>query len=186
MPGLESMLNLHPLFVHFPIALTLVAALFVILHLATRRADFISMGSSLIYLAAVSAVMTTVTGYGAADSLGHDSPGHDFVHTHRDIMLWYTALISTLAVLHGLARSNIWGWLSHWAFKAARLLLLAAAVVMLIIGTDRGGQLVFQYGMGVKMPEQKTDAILDRSADQSDDDAQEKPETEHDHSTHEH
>ena len=185
MPGLNNLLNVHPLFVHFPIALTLAAALFIILHLATRRADFISMGSSLIYLAAVSAIVTIITGYNAAAAIGHDAPNHDLVHAHRDIMLWYTVLIVALAVLQWLVRSSLWGWLSHWGVKATRLLLLAAAVVMLIIGTDRGGQLVFQYGMGVRMTEEKPSVDLDAGSDQIDD-GQKKPENEHDHSTHEH
>jgi uncharacterized membrane protein len=186
MPGLNNLLNIHPLFVHFPIALTLVAALFVVLHLATRRADFISMGSMLIYLSAISAVVTTITGYGAANIIGHESPNHELVHIHRDIMLWYTIWIITLAILQGLARNEVWSWLGHWSMKAVRLILLFGAVVILIKGTDRGGQLVFEFGIGVRESEEERGEIMDNSMDQMDKTSEWKSEEDDDHSGHEH
>ncbi len=152
MPGFESMLNIHPLFVHFPIALTLTAGLLVLLHLVSRREDYLRMASFMIYLSAVSAAITLLTGYGAADSLGHDSPGHELVHTHRDMMQVYAGLIVTLAVFQYLVNAKVWPWLAANWVKGARLLLLAASLLVLIVGSDRGGELVFKHGMGVNKP----------------------------------
>ena len=153
MPGLENVLNIHPLFVHFPIALTFVAGLIVLFHLVTQREDYLRMASFMIYLSAVSVVFTLLSGYGAADSLGHDSPGHDLVHTHRDIMQVYTGLIVSLAVLQYLVNAKVWPWLKASWVKGVRLVLLAAALVVLTIGADRGGYMVFQRGVGVTLPE---------------------------------
>lgn len=151
MPGFENVFNIHPLFVHFPIALTYVAGLLVIFHLVTKRDDYLKMASFMIYLSAVSAAVTILTGYMAADSLGHDSPGHDFVHIHREFMQVYTGLIISLAVLQYLVNAKLRPWLAASWVKGVRLALLATTLVVLTLGADRGGYLVFKHGMGVNM-----------------------------------
>lgn len=151
MPGLSQMLNMHPLFVHFPIALTITALLFEVVRLFRPGERWAQLATILIYIAAVSSVATVVSGYRAADILGHDAPGHDLVHVHRDIMLSFTGLIVAVAVADiVLARIRLEGLLKLW-YKLARPLLLVAAAVVLVLGADRGGQLVFQHGAGVRM-----------------------------------
>ena len=149
MPGFENTLTIHPLFVHFPIALTLVALLFEGWYLVQRKDHLRQTASSLIYLAALAAVVTALTGLLAADTLGHDSPGHELVHVHRDIMYWYTGIISVLALVNlALARGYLPAMAAYWR-KLGRPVLLLTAAIVLVVGADRGGQLVFQYGAGV-------------------------------------
>lgn len=151
MPGFENTLTIHPLFVHFPIALTLVALLFEGWYWVQRKDHLRQSATSLIYLAALAAVVTVLTGLQAADSLGHDSPGHDLVHVHRDIMLWYTGIMAVLALVNvALARGYLPSVAAHWRRLGRPVLLLTAAIV-LVVGADRGGQLVFQYGTGVNL-----------------------------------
>ena len=184
MPGLESVLNIHPLLVHFPIALTLTAALLVGVHLVTRGAEWLRIASVLIYLSAAAALVAAATGLMASDGLGHDTPGHELVHEHRDIMLVYTGLIIGLAILHALAQREIWGWLSHGAVKAARLGLLLAACATLIIGADRGALLVFGHGIGMRT-EQGTAASPPDGAEPSPSDSTETGKAD-DHDDHDH
>jgi len=143
--GLENVQNLHPLFVHFPIALILITLLFEALWWITKRDQFRDFASYLLYLSALSAIAAVTTGYLASDSLGHDAPGHEFVHEHREAMLWMSGLllVTTLAVLF--IRSLRVG-------NARRLLIVPLLIVsgLLIYGADKGGRLVFEYGMGVK------------------------------------
>lgn len=151
MPGLENVLNIHPLFVHFPVALTPVALLFEVLYIFFGKDRWRLIASALIYVSATASVAAVITGYIAADTLGHDAPGHDLVHVHRDIMVWFTAILVTLAILNAILSSeSLRGRFPIWTMLIRPVTLLAATVI-LVIGADRGGQLVFQHGMGVKM-----------------------------------
>ena len=144
-PSIEQLQNVHPLFVHFPVALILVTLLFEGLWWITKRSEFRSFATYLLYLSALSAVAAVLTGYIASDSLSHDSPGHEFVHQHRNVMLWMSGalLITALSVIR--LRSLREG-------KARRLLIVALFVIsgLLVYGADKGGRLVFEYGMGVR------------------------------------
>ncbi len=144
MPGLQNLQNVHPLFVHFPIALILVTLFFEGLWWLTKKEQFRVFATYLLYLATVSAVATVITGFLASDSLGHDSPGHEFVHEHRNIMLLMSVLLTATTATVLFVRSvREGGW--------RRLLILPLAIVcgMLVYGADKGGRLVFEYGMGV-------------------------------------
>lgn len=143
-PGFESVQNVHPLFVHFPIALVLVALVFESMWLLTRREQFRTCATYLLYAGTVSAIATVVTGYIAADSLGHDAPGHEFVHEHRDVMVWMSGflVVTSLAVLllrpfrEGKARGFL-------------IVVLLGISSLLVYGADKGGRLVFELGTGV-------------------------------------
>lgn len=145
LPGLESIENIHPLFVHFPVALILVSLLFEGLWWLTRKDQFRALATYLLYLSAISAVAAVITGYIASDSLGHDAPGHDFVHEHRDVMIWMSGLLLATTLLVLFIRSLREG-------KARRLVIVPLFItsVLLIYGADRGGRLVFEYGTGVR------------------------------------
>ncbi len=150
MPGLEATLNIHPLFVHFPIALTLAAIPLIFYSFFTGKSGAMDTAATMIYMAAIAAILTLLTGNMAADSLGHDSPAHDLVHNHKYFMYWYTGLISILAMLnYFIRRADAPAWVSHWSTKAVRMVLLFSSATILIIGTDRGGLLVFGHGMGM-------------------------------------
>jgi hypothetical protein len=100
----------------------------------------------------MTAVATLVTGYIAADTIGHDSPGHEMVHTHRDIMVLFTGIIVLLAFLQAISASvkSLRGKGLWWTRLGYPVLLLISSLI-LVLGADRGGRLVFQYGIGVKM-----------------------------------
>ena len=149
MPGLDAALNIHPLFVHFPIALTLAAIPLIFYSFFTGQEGPMNTAAMMIYLAAISAVVTAATGLMASNALGHDTPGHDLVHTHRDIMYWYTGLITILALVnYFIRRDGAPDWVSHWGTKAVRMVLLFSATALLIFGADRGALLVFGHGVG--------------------------------------
>ena len=104
-----------------------------------------SAATWLLYLSALSAIVSVVTGLLASNSLGHDSPGHDFVHAHRDVMYWMTGLL--------LATTATVVFLKNFREGAGRRFLLVALFVisgLLVYGADKGGRLVFEFGMGVK------------------------------------
>jgi len=143
LPGLSSVGNVHPLFVHFPIAL-LPTALFVEVIALWRQDPLLHrMARQLVYLGAAAAVVTAVTGEMAMDRLGHDVPGHELVHVHRRFMLTASALAVLLAVFLFATRERT------GLFTLAGAAGMALVAVVLLLGADRGGRLVFKHGMGV-------------------------------------
>jgi len=143
LPGLTSALDLHPLFVHFPLALWLAAAL--LIPLASIRDDerLAYAGRLLLWLGTAAAAVTVGTGFLAANRMGHDAPGHEFVHVHRNFMLTATAVAAFASVVAWRVRAR--------RGKAAMLLtaLMITLAVITTLGADRGAHLVFGYGMGV-------------------------------------
>jgi len=136
---------LHPMFVHFPVALLTTALLFQFLAAWRRSARFADVARWLLYLGTLGALAAVTTGFIAADELGHDSPGHELVHAHRNL-----AVVTTvLAVLACFAYSN-WGksdsLRARWGLTAA----LLAVVVVLALGAEKGGSMVYKYGTGVR------------------------------------
>lgn len=144
-PGLSEMPNAHPYFVHFPIVLLPTALLFWVLAVVFRRDDLFRFGSWLLCLGILSAAVAVATGLWAMDRMGHDFPGHDLVHVHRDFMLVASALAALAAIAAFFARNTrrrlVRGMLSAG---------LLAAVLVAALGADRGARLVYVHGIGTR------------------------------------
>ncbi len=141
MPGLTGAPSVHPLLVHFPIALVPLALAFHVLALLTDRDALFAAARYTLYAAALASAAAIASGYLAADALGHESPGHDLVHTHRDWMLAFGGVLGA---------SVIFAWTLGDRWRKTLLALLLASSAVLVLGADRGAALVFRYGMGVK------------------------------------
>ena len=144
LPGLANAPDIHPLFVHFPIALWLVAAMLYTVGVLRDSERARDSGRLLLYLGTAAALLTLLTGFRAAGRLGHDSVGHDLVHTHRNLMIAATA---AAVLASGLARAAKQTASKPLAAAAAATLLVCAALTGL--GADRGANLVFGWGVGV-------------------------------------
>jgi len=145
LPGLDGALNLHPLVVHFPVVLLPLACF---LHfLAWKHPDgWVAPAARwALWAGTASAAVAILAGYLAADGLGHDKPGHDLVHEHRNIMLWVGGLALTLSILV-LAFANKKTLVNRWILAVGHVALTA----ILIFGSDRGAALVYRYGFGVQ------------------------------------
>lgn len=142
-PGLEAAHNPHPMFVHFPIVLWAVALLFWAIGAFHRRDDLFATGTWIGMLGVAAALITLGTGYLAADGLGHDSPGHDLVHAHRDLMVVVTLVMSAIIGVAWFVRRR-YTRILRWCLVAA----LTAAYALTAIGADRGALLVYGYRMG--------------------------------------
>lgn len=143
LPGLSHAPNIHPVFVHFPIAFWLGAALLCGLGCVRKHESLFAAGRCLLYLGTLGAVFAVASGFWAAEAMGHDSPGHDLVHVHRNFMLIASA-IAVVTTLMALAMRKRKTAGARWTITA--LLLVLAGVTTL--GADRGAALVFRYGIG--------------------------------------
>ena len=140
LPGLEKIDVIHPLLVHFPIAFVLTALAAQIIYIARRNENVRVFVSWAIYLGCVSALIAMLAGFRDADFFGHDAPGHEVVHTHRDIMVWMTIMLFVSA-----------GFVIAGAYKIEALRVwvvipLLIASVLLVIGADKGAEAVFYHG----------------------------------------
>ena len=144
LPGLTHAPDIHPLFVHFPVAFWLAAALVYGFGVARDDDGARRTGRTLLYLGTLAGAVALPTGYLAAERLGHDTPGHDLVHTHRNLMAGAFLLASVASGLAFQAQRR-----SSRPFTVFAAIAIALAAGLTAFGADRGANLVFGYGMGV-------------------------------------
>lgn len=143
LPGLSHAENVHPLFIHFPIAFWMTSLAVWTIGLVGGGERAYALGRLLLYLGTLSAIPTAATGLWAEWEMGHDSPGHEFVHVHRNWMI-ATAVVAvfTTGVAFGKRKSARWGG------RLSVFGLLLATNAIMVLGTDRGGFLVYEKGIG--------------------------------------
>jgi uncharacterized membrane protein len=141
LPGWDSALNHHTAFVHFPIAFWLAALLFEIVAV-WRRNDLVHRAAvGLLWLGTIAATFAVVTGLDAASKV--PSGVGNILQSHKELMLISYAIalgLSVLAIFSG-RRSIYWR-----VVLLGELLMLS---IFLILGTDRGAEMVGRYGFGV-------------------------------------
>lgn len=143
LPGMRAALNLHPMFVHFPIVLWLGALLFELLALWRASDELQRTASRLLYLGTLAALVTVMTGLAAQNSV---APGEAqrAVGIHETLMLTATSLAVGLSMFAFFKRRDFTAKL-----RKVLLLGLVALGILLTIGADRGAQLVYGYGSAV-------------------------------------
>lgn len=144
--------NLHAFAVHFPIALLAVALLVDLACLMLRKRVWLDRTATTLYvLGTLAAGATYLTGRAASQDMWQfSSEAQAVLADHEDI-----ALITLLAYCIVTVLRSIVTWLGRedWRIKIGFFRLLAlvasgAALVLLTLTADRGGALVYQYGMG--------------------------------------
>ena len=174
LPGVANLDNIHPLLVHFPIAL--LSSFFIVNLIAhfVKKDPLQTVATWLLYLGAVSAIFTVLAGFSAAETVAHNENVHDIMEHHEDVG------ISILSLSLGLSAWRIkTGVLQGW--KNGVFLTLSVLLFGLIIqGADLGGLMVYKYGVAVH---NTTSTAVVRETPASDSDAGEEPHH-HDHEHH--
>lgn len=153
--------NLHPLLVHFPIALVITGFGFDALSLLFRRRTWLDRAAAALYLlTAIGATVAFLTGRDAGDTVEVPPEAEMLLSAHADWAQWFLIVAWVLAA----TRVGIAIW--DRASERVRLLpvrvtiwVAAAAAQWLIFETaDRGGALVFRHGVAVKIAHAPTAA----------------------------
>ena len=134
-------LPIHAMFVHFPIALFIVAWGFEGLSLLVRRPQWHEMARSIFMLAVLGSAITVTTGFWEQWRL-HLS--HSVLTRHRSFGLMTLALgVITLFVAHKLEKTNS-------TQKQKIFFVLLSMIVFSVLTTSYfGGEMVYEYGVGV-------------------------------------
>jgi uncharacterized membrane protein len=135
--------SLHPLTVHFPIALLLTALLVETLALVGRRPSWHRISLWNLMLGAVGAAAAVITGRLAEETAKHSFAIHQVMSVHE--RMGY--LVLALAVIAAGWRLRV---RDRLGVSSRRLVwaVLAIACGIMVFGAHLGGRLVYEYGVG--------------------------------------
>jgi uncharacterized membrane protein len=149
LPGIVALQNIHPLLVHFPIALlTLFFALDLIGSLA-KRPEWRQIAGAFLYLGTLFAACTVAAGLAAAETVAHGGDVHEIMEHHEHLGISVLSLAAALSAWRLLSKGRIVG-------PANTLYLLAAGILsgLLAFTADLGGLMVYKHGVSVQIADQ--------------------------------
>jgi uncharacterized membrane protein len=159
MPGIAGMDNIHPLLVHFPIAfLSAFFALDLVGTLA-KKPQWRSVASWFLYLGTIAALFTVIAGLMAASSVAHGENVHDIMERHEHFGISVLSLATLLSIWRMKSGSLIRGGTNVFFLTLSALLC-----VLMMLGADLGGLMVYKYGVAVKaapVPEDSASHVHD-------------------------
>ncbi len=156
-PGWDG---LHPLVIHFPIALLMVAPLFVLLALALRRYshEFSRAALVLLALGTIATYVAVSTGKAAGELAEHTDAINAVISQHEEMAEGTRNAFTILTVLYALFTLAP-GPLRRFrrpalslAINAIFLVALAGAALLVVSTAHQGGRLVHQLGVHAIMP----------------------------------
>lgn len=189
MPGLTALENLHPLFVHFPIALLSLFFLLDGLGWLVGKAAWRQAAGWFLYAGAPFAGLTVAMGLIAAGSVAHGGDVHEIMEHHEHLGISVFLLASALALWRWLAKGDIQG-----PANTLYLLLSAILIGLLVFTADLGGLMVYRYGVAVEPVARSNQEAATRhqhgddhhDAVEDGEDSSDKHEAHHDHHDHAH
>lgn len=142
--GAKELINIHPLFVHFPIALLLAAISFYLLGILFKRESFLGTGKWTLFAGTLSAAATVWTGLQAANTVAHGGDIHQTMMAHQYLGFAILGVSTVLSAWVIFAKANLPQRGKKFFFIG--LLFLGLVIVQ---QADLGGRLVFLNGVGV-------------------------------------
>jgi len=139
--------NIHPILVHFPIAIILLAVLMDLLSFFLPDQWWDDLKTTILYgIGAISAIAAYYTGTLAADSVFLPSGAQSVLNEHADWALWTVWFFGIYALLRILLH-----WYQKMDQKNIRIGLFVIAlpgIFFLYETGDHGAEMVFGYGAG--------------------------------------
>jgi uncharacterized membrane protein len=155
-PTIPSWYELHPLVIHFPIALLLVAPLFIIAGILMNRQKgrpYLVAALWLMILGTVGTVLAVLSGEAAAE-IAHRTAGmpavlelhQELAELTRDIFGLLTVIFAAILYLPRLLKKEM-TTVSARILPLAFLLFYGAGTVVLVNTAHNGGRLVHEFGI---------------------------------------
>ncbi|MFQ5480356.1 MAG: DUF2231 domain-containing protein [Thermodesulfobacteriota bacterium] len=181
LPGIGAMDNVHPLFVHYPIALFTAFFVAEFLGVIFKKDHFRSAASFTLYLGNLAALAAVLAGFHAASTVEHNEAVHIIMERHEAFGVTVLILATIL---------SIWRLYTRRKFSPrAQIVHLVAAFILTVIiafGADLGGLMVFKYGVGGQAVRNERARLLDSGEGHMEEALNEEGESGHDHGNHHH
>jgi uncharacterized membrane protein len=141
----DGLQNVHPVFVHFPLALLSAGILFDVLGYALKKTSLSNAGWWCFALGVIAAIITVFTGLQAEETVSLSKEAHEVLEHHEHFQIYSTVVLTGLLIWRSIKR----GALPNPA--VGYLIITAIAVGAIVFGSHYGGQLVYQYGVGTSV-----------------------------------
>jgi uncharacterized membrane protein len=139
--------NLHPVLVHFPIALLVTAVVVDVLAVFSRDASFTRRATGFYALGTTCLTVTYLSGRDAAATVFTPGMAHAVVQDHWAWGMWTTLYFVALTAARLLVKGRLLQ--GDRAVRGVFLIAGTCGVVLLTMTAERGARLVYQYGVGV-------------------------------------
>lgn len=141
--NIEIIPNLHPIFVHFTVALLSISALFFFAGLILKNTTFLIVARWNLWVGGTITILTILAGFYAYGTVAHDELSHAAMTDHKN---WALVTAFMFAVLTG------WSLAKHRGAKTVSsgfvVLILLASGLLGVTGF-KGGEVVYRHGTGV-------------------------------------
>ncbi|MFQ5570490.1 MAG: DUF2231 domain-containing protein [Rhodothermales bacterium] len=156
--------NIHPLLVHFPIALLFAAVLLDLAALLFREHEGLRVSTVVVYvMGALGALASYLTGKHAGDSLMLPAEANTVLTDHADWAAWTVWFFGIYALVRlGALWKNREGKL---AVRVPLWLIGAGGLFLVVETAEHGAQMVFEYGVGVQAVETLEATIREQQAE---------------------
>jgi uncharacterized membrane protein len=148
MPGISSMANLHPVAVHFPLAFLFAFFVMDLLGSLLKKQSWRELATGLLYLGTLTAGIAVAVGLMAEASVEHGENVHLILERHK---LFGISVLSLSVFL------SIWrlasGGIVNGASNIVFILLAGLLNILMLLGADLGGLMVYKYGVAVEAVE---------------------------------
>ena len=156
--------NIHPMIVHFPIALFLVAIFMDVLGYFLPKEWWDEKKNLILHgLSGIAAVVTYFSGKEAADTVFIEAETQNLLTAHADwaeYTAWFIGLYALLRI-----GVYFWGKSEIKLVKIGLTVLSFVGAFLLYQTGDRGAQMVYQYGVGVQAVDLENPVQHDHEAD---------------------
>ena len=130
LPGISSLNNLHPMVVHFPIALFTIFFLTDLFGSLLKNKLWRQCATGLLYAGTLSAILTVILGFQAAHSIEHNDAVHQIILRHQILGISVTLLAIILSIRRFFANENFLNTATYGHFSLSAILM-----ILLIFGT---------------------------------------------------
>jgi len=144
LPGIATLPNIHPLLVHFPIVFFISFFFADVLGGMLHKIHWRNFATAALYLGTVSAMLTVAAGLQAAYSVPHNDASHAVMLRHQSFGISVLVLAVLLSIRRFFASEDFLSKQTYGHYSLSTLL-----VILLSLGADLGGFMVYHHGVSV-------------------------------------